>query len=96
MKPSAALEMHREAIRQIVRAHRASNPRVFGSVAHGADTDDSDLDLLVDPAADASLLDIAQIQVELERRLGVSVDVLTPRSLPEKFRSQVIREAKAV
>lgn len=96
MKPSAALEIHREAIRQIVLAHRASNPRVFGSVAHGDDTDDSDLDLLVDPAADASLLDIAHIQVELERRLGVTVDVLTPRALPEKFRLQVLREAKAV
>ncbi|MCK0505417.1 nucleotidyltransferase family protein [Aromatoleum anaerobium] len=96
MKPSTALEAHRETIRQIVCAHRASNPRVFGSVLHGDDTDDSDLDLLIDPSAETSLLDIARIQVELERRLGVSVDVLTPGALPEKFRTQVLREARPV
>lgn len=96
MKPSAALEENRELIRRIVLAHRASNPRVFGSVLHGEDSEHSDLDLLVDPAPDASLLDIARIQVELETSLGVSVDVLTPGALPAKFRTQVLREARAV
>lgn len=96
MKPSAALETNRERIRNIVLAHRASNPRVFGSVLHGDDTELSDLDILIDPAHDASLLDIAHIQVELEALLGVSVDVLTPDALPPRFRSQVLQEAQAV
>jgi len=96
MKPSAALALNRDAIRQIVRTHHAMNPRVFGSVAHGDDSDDSDLDLLVDLAAHASLLDIARLQVELEKRLGVSVDVLTPRGIPEKFRMKVLGEAQPV
>jgi uncharacterized protein with HEPN domain len=34
MKPSAALHTHRKAIRRVVVSHRASNPRVFGSVLH--------------------------------------------------------------
>ena len=96
MRPSTALERHRDTIRRIVNAHRAQNPRVFGSVVHGEDTESSDLDILVDPAADASLLDIARIQVELEKCLGVSVDVLTPRGLPEAIRVQVMREAQPV
>ncbi len=96
MKPSAALEAHRELIRQVVRTHRSANPRVFGSVLHGDDADDSDLDLLVDPLPDASLLDIARIQVELEAHLGVPVDVLTPGALPPKFRAHVLREARPV
>ncbi|WP_418647456.1 nucleotidyltransferase family protein [Thauera butanivorans] len=96
MRPSAALEANRELIRRIVLAHRASNPRVFGSVLHGDDSEASDLDLLVDPTQDTSLLDIAHIQVELEAQLGVSVDVLTPAALPTKFRSQVLQEARAV
>ena len=66
MKPSLALAEHKDAIRQIVVRHRASNPRVFGSVVHGDDSEDSDLDLLVDPSPDSSLLDIACIQVEIE------------------------------
>jgi len=84
----------REAIRRIVMAHRAENPRVFGSVARGEDTDGSDLDLLVDPTPETSLLDIGAIRHELLVLLGVPVDVVTPRALPEKFRSSVIAEAQ--
>lgn len=93
MKPSIALESHRAAIRRIVAAHRACNARVFGSVVHGNDTIDSDLDVLIDPTADTTLMDVAAIQLELEALLGVSVDVLTPRALPEKFRGTVLAEA---
>ena len=96
MKPSAALHAHRDAIRRIVESHRAGNARVFGSVIHGDDTEESDLDLLVDPTPETTLMDIAVIQVELEHLLGVTVDVLTPNALPEKFRGTVLAEALPV
>lgn len=96
MRPSDALQLNRAAIRRIVESHRAVNARVFGSVLQGLDTDGSDLDLLVDPTPETTLMDVAAIQVELERLLGVSVDVLTPRALPEAFRSRVLLEAVPV
>jgi predicted nucleotidyltransferase len=96
MKPSEALNSYRAEIRQVVEANHARNPRVFGSVIHGDDTEDSDLDLLVDPTPDTSLMDIAKIQGRLQRLLGISVDVLTPKALPEHFRDQVLAEAKPV
>lgn len=96
MKPSEALNLNREAIRQVVASHHALNARVFGSVLHGNDTDGSDLDLLVDPTPDTSLLDIAKIQNRLQKLLGVSVDVLTPKALPDNFRAKVLAEAKLV
>lgn len=96
MKPSLALLSNRGAVRRVVEAHRACNPRVFGSVVHGEDNEDSDLDILIDPTAETTLMDVAAIQVELELLLGVSVDVLTPRALPETFRRQVLSEAVPV
>ncbi len=48
MKPSEALARHRAAIYRVVESHHARNPRVFGSALHGTDTEQSDLDLLVD------------------------------------------------
>jgi uncharacterized protein len=96
MKPSTALHAHRAAIRHIVSTHRGSNARVFGSVVHGDDTEQSDLDILIDPTEDTTLMDVAGIQVELERLLGVAVDVLTPRALPAKFRGIVLAEAVPV
>lgn len=70
--------------------------RVFGSVARGEDTDESDLDILVEPTAETTLMDIAAIQFKLKELLGVRVDVLTPRAFPEHFRAEVLNEAVAV
>ena len=96
MKPSLALANHRVKIREIVHAHHAVNARVFGSVAAGLDTEDSDLDILVDPTPDTTLFDIGAIRFELKKLLGISVDVLTPRALPEKFRQSVLASALPV
>ncbi|MBI4203857.1 MAG: nucleotidyltransferase domain-containing protein [Betaproteobacteria bacterium] len=96
MKPSEALRLHREDIRRVVEQNRTRNPRVFGSILHGEDTDDSDLDLLVDPTPDTTLMDIARIQNRLQKLLGVSVDVLTPKALPAYYRDRVLSEAEPV
>lgn len=96
MKPSQALDLNRAAIRQVVASHRAQNARVFGSVIRGQDSDGSDLDLLIDTTPETTLMDVAAIQVELQTLLGVSVDVLTPKALPETFRNQVMSEAVPV
>ncbi|MGB9029345.1 MAG: nucleotidyltransferase family protein [Acidobacteriaceae bacterium] len=96
MRPSEALARHREEIRRIVSDHRSSNPRVFGSVLHGEDAEGSDLDLLIDPAPETSLMDVARIQGRLEELMGIQVDVLTPLSLPESYRGRVLGEARPV
>ncbi len=96
MKPSIALHTHRAAIRSVVERHRARNARVFGSVLHGDDREDSDLDILIDPSPETTLLDIGAIRHELLQLLGVPVDVLTPNALPDKFRAKVIAEAMPV
>jgi uncharacterized protein len=96
MKPSDALRIHRAAIRRIVESHRACNARVFGSVAQGSDAEGSDLDLLIDPTPQTTLFDIGAIRHELTRLLGVPVDVLTPLSLPEKFRAAVLSQAQVL
>ena len=96
MKPSATLALQRHAIRGAPMRYQTTNPRVFGSIVHGNDTDGSDLDLLVDPLPGTTLFDLGGLQVELETMLGVSVDVLTPADLPIKFRAQVLAEARPV
>lgn len=96
MKPSVALELNRQAIRNLPARYRAANPRVFGSVLLGTDQDGSDLDLLVDPLPGATLFDLGGLQVELEQLLGVHVDVVTPGDLPAKFRNQILEQARPI
>jgi uncharacterized protein len=73
-----------------------ARPRVFGSAARGDDHEGSDLDLLVEPAPTTTLFTLVALQIEAERLLGVSVDVLTPRSLPRGSRERILREAVPV
>ena len=96
MRPSEALSLHRTRIREIVLSHRVSGVRVFGSALHGDDVSGSDLDLLVEPTAQTTMMDIGAIRFELKNLLGLEVDVLTPNSLPAKFRDQVLREAMPI
>ncbi len=96
MKPSVVFEANRTLIREIVLAHNALNPRVFGSVMKGCDTESSDLDLLIEPTPDTTLFDIGAIRHELIKLLGVKVDVVTPNALPDSFRGQILAEAKPV
>jgi hypothetical protein len=96
MRPSEILPQHRETIRELVLKAGMTNPRVFGSVLRGEDGEDSDLDILIDPAPRTSLLDLAGLQIEIEARTGVKVDLLTPGCLPLKFRQRVLDEAQPV
>lgn len=96
MHPSRALAVHRAALRDLVVRHRMRNPRVFGSALREDDTEESDLDLLVDPTSETTLMDIAALQLDAEALLGVRVDVLTPKFLPETFRERVVQAAVPV
>ncbi|MFL5280830.1 MAG: nucleotidyltransferase family protein [Rhodopila sp.] len=73
-----------------------ARPRVFGSVLTGSDTEDSDLDLLVDPAHGTTLFTLARLEHEAEQLLGVRVLVMTPKFLPLKFRDRVMEQAEAL
>ena len=69
---------------------------MFGFAARGDDTSESDLDHLIDPTAKTTLLDVGAIRHELLVLLGVTVDVLTSKALPSRFRDSALAEAVPV
>lgn len=92
--PSVALTTHRERVLEIARAHGAHNVRVFGSVAHGADRDGSDIDLLVDLDQSVTMFTLAGLEQALNTLLGVRVDVRTPAEISRHIRDRVLAEAR--
>lgn len=96
VKPSQALDAHRAELRELVSRHGLLGARVFGSVLSGTDTDESDLDLLVEPAEKTGLMALAAFKIEAEKLLGVEVSVVTPDALPPRFRGEVLQQAKAL
>ena len=73
--------------------HGAHGVRVFGSVARGEATEQSDLDLLVAWEPGRSLLDHAGLVRDLEELLGVKVHVGTDKSLHWYVKERILREA---
>jgi len=66
-----------QAVEKAAAKYKISNAYYFGSYARGTQSDESDLDLLVDFGSHSvSLFDIAGLAVDLEETLRAEVDVL--------------------
>ena len=87
------LSKKRDAILEIARRYGADNIRIFGSVARGDATDDSDLDLVVRFAPGRTLLDQGGLLMELRSLLGMKVDVVSEGALTGRFGQTVRNEA---
>jgi hypothetical protein len=66
---------------------------LFGSVARGEATPESDVDLLVEFDRPVGLFTLLRLQSYLEELLGCSVDLGTPNSLRPHLRETVLKEA---
>lgn len=93
MVANRLLREHRDRILDLARQHGARNVRVFGSAVRNETHAGSDIDLLVDLEPDATLIDLGSLLVDLEELLGCRVDIVTPASLHNAIRDQVLREA---
>jgi predicted nucleotidyltransferase len=87
--------MHRERIRAIVARYGGVNPRVSGSVARGEDTEDSDLDILVDDPEGhrLDLFALGGMNYDLSPLIGRRVNVVPAADLPQRIRSEAYAEA---
>ena len=65
---------------------------VFGSLARGEATEDSDIDFLVEFDKGRTLLDLSGLRLDLIEVLGRDVDVATPKSLHPKLRDRIMGE----
>ncbi len=91
------LPLDPEALAPLCRRHSIRRLSLFGSMLHGTERPDSDVDLLVEFAPDAkpSLFDLADIEQELSGLLGGRrVDVRTAEELSRYFRDEVVSEAE--
>ncbi len=100
IRPSEALEIYREQVIAIVRAHHGVAVDVFGSVARGEDRWDSDLDLLVQMDDEAGYFDLIRMKSALEEQLGVSVDVVSKNAVTaatgDGVGRQILRDARPI
>ena len=96
MEIGEQLKKKRDAVIALAAKHGAQNPRIFGSVARGESSPDSDIDLLVKMEEGRSLLDLSALVLDLRDLLGVRVDVVSEDGLYWLLRRRILKEAKPI
>jgi len=94
MTAANVLQTKRDDVLGLAKVRGARAVRVFGSIARGDASPDSDIDLLVDVEPGRSLLDIVGLWQDLEALLGRRVDLVTEGGLSPYLRDRILREAK--
>ncbi|BAN03790.1 hypothetical protein YM304_34760 [Ilumatobacter coccineus YM16-304] len=87
------LRNRRDEIIETARARGASRVRIFGSVARGDATENSDIDFLVDLDEDRGLFDLGGLLMDLQELLGHNVDVVTEAGLRARVSTRVLHDA---
>lgn len=91
------LNIDEATLARFCETHHIRRLSLFGSQLKGTAGPDSDIDLLVEfePGARTTLLDMAQIEIELSQLLGGrKVDLRTAEDLSRYFRDEVVRTAE--
>lgn len=90
------LRRHLAQVRAVIEEAGLRNPRVFGSVARGEDTEDSDIDILVDLGAARDVLDVYVTAEQLSSSLGASFDLLCSQAAKRPVLETARRDAIAL
>ncbi|MBI4268316.1 nucleotidyltransferase family protein [Candidatus Uhrbacteria bacterium] len=86
---SEKIKRIKEAIIPILRKEGVLRSAVYGSFARGEETEDSDLDLLVELKKGKSLLDLVDLEYKLTDALGRDVDVVTFASVHPRLKKRI-------
>jgi hypothetical protein len=84
---------YREQIINLTEQYNSTNVRVFGSVARGESTENSDIDFLIDPTPEQDLFDLIRLTRSLKELLHCDVDVIHSNALHPTIKDQITKEA---
>lgn len=87
------LQAKRGDLLEVARRHGVTSVRIFGSVARGEDSPESDVDFLITTGPEVSSWFPAGLILDLEQLLGRHIDVVTESGLSLLLRDQVMAEA---
>lgn len=89
------LRKYKPAIQELAKLYKIdpNSIRVFGSVARGEETENSDIDLLVRTMPDCGLFDLGGMFADLTDLLNCKVDVVPDDSIRPRLASYILNDA---
>jgi len=76
----------------ILSSYGVKKAAVFGSYARNTQTDESDIDILVELGKKMSLLDFVGLKLELEDKLNKKVDLVQYKTLKPSIKDFILKD----
>ncbi len=87
------LQQYQQIILPVLKRHMVKHAAIFGSVAKGKTTADSDIDLLIEPAKDFTIFKMLLLEQEIATLLNCKVDLIEYSALKPSIKDEVLRSA---
>ena len=85
------VNMIKSKIIKILKKNKIKKAGIFGSYARGEAKKDSDIDILIEPPRDISLLDLSGLKIELEDKLNKKVDLVSYNYIHPKLKENILK-----
>jgi len=95
-RPRVSLPFDTTKLIEICRQNDVARIGVFGSMARGQATEQSDIDLLVEFSKRKSLLALVALERQLATSLGRKVDLLTEAAISPYLRDRIKRDLRII
>ena len=89
-KINKEIEKIKSKIIKILKKHKIKRAGLFGSYAKGEQKKNSDIDILIQPAKNTSLLDLSGLKIELEKPLGKKVDLVSYKYIHPYLKKKIL------
>lgn len=76
----------------ILKQAKVKKASMFGSYVRGEETNNSDIDFLVDLPENATLLDLVGLKFDLEEALQKKVDVVEYQGLKPRIKNSILEQ----
>ena len=90
------IEEIKEKITPILKEEGITRSALFGSVVRGEDTDESDVDILIEAPEGMGLFKFVALERRLGEAVGKKVDLVTYRSLHRLLKDRILAEQVSV
>ncbi len=90
------LEEIKNIIVPILKSYEVTKAGIFGSLARGEETDDSDIDILVEIKSNYSLLKFIELKIKLEEVLGKKIDLVEYDFVNPLIKENILKEEIAL
>lgn len=87
------VQEYKQLILPILNRHMVKHAAIFGSIAKGTANINSDLDILIEPAANFTLFNMLSLEQEIAAAIKCKVDVVEYNAIKLSIKEEVLRSA---